>query len=306
VPYFEEGIREDVIREWRKEGLPAGKYPDDIFLQDNFLEIQLEINPLPDFDRWPSSADQLGMLRERFNSNDPSRFPGNWREIIKKTADEDTVVFLRVHRGFFQSMGIHKWDRFSDVMFMILEDPQFVHAWMSIHGEFLAEFFDRVLQQINIDAAVFSEAIGGNEGPLISPEMYEEFALEHYKPLIGVLDSHGVKIRICRTYANSRILIPSLLNYGINCLWACETNTESMDYIALRNEFGEKLRLIGGIDLDALRLGRQAIAEEMHKIPVLLEGGGYIPLADGRIRKEISFDNYSYYRNLLEKIISES
>jgi uroporphyrinogen-III decarboxylase len=202
-------------------------------------------------------------------------------------------------------MGIYKWERFSDVMFMMLEDPEFVHAAMTIHGEFVADFFDKVLQEIKVDAAVFSEATGGNEGPLISPEMYEEFALQHYKPLLTVLDKHGVDIKICRTYANSRLLIPYLLKYGINCLWACETNIDSMNYTGLREEFGRDLRLIGGIDLDALRLDREAIELEIkRKVPSLLAEGGYIPLADGRIRKEILFENYSYYRNLLEKIIS--
>ena len=31
-----------------------------------------------------------------------------------------------------------------DVMFMILEDPEFVHAAMHIHGEFAANFFDKI------------------------------------------------------------------------------------------------------------------------------------------------------------------
>ncbi len=307
VPYFEEGIREDVIAEWRKQGLPPDRYPSDMFLQDNFLEIQLDINPLPDFDVWPTSVNQLNLLRDRLNPDDPDRFPSDWQDVIKRTDDENCVVFLRVHRGFFQSMGIYKWERFSDVMFMMLEDPEFVHAAMGIHSKFVAAFFDSVLRQVNVDAVVFSEAIGGNEGPLISPDMYEEFALEHYKPLLGVLDNHGVEIKICRTYANSRILIPSLLKFGINGLWACETNIESMDYVSLRNEFGKDLRLIGGIDLDALRSGREAIEKEiLNKVPPLLEEGGYIPLADGRIRKEISFGNYSYYRSMLEKLISGS
>jgi hypothetical protein len=285
APYFEEGVREDVIEEWRKQGLPSDKNPTDLFRQDNYLEIQLILDPLPDFDEWPTSD--------------------NWQEIIDITRQEDTVIFLRVHRGFFLSMGIYKWERFSDVMFMMLEDPEFVHAAMTIHGEFVADFFDKVLQEIKVDAAVFSEATGGNEGPLISPEMYEEFALQHYKPLLTVLDKHGVDIKICRTYANSRLLIPYLLKYGINCLWACETNIDSMNYTGLREEFGRDLRLIGGIDLDALRLDREAIELEIkRKVPSLLAEGGYIPLADGRIRKEILFENYSYYRNLLEKIIS--
>lgn len=307
LPYFEEGIREEVVEEWHKQGMPLGQSPDTLFPKDEFLEIQLDINPLPDFDEWPSGMEQLDLLRERFNPDDPQRFPHDWQSIVERTRDEDTVVFLRVHRGLFQSMGIYKWDRFSDVMFMFLEDPEFVHAAMNIHGEFVAALFDKVLQEIKVDAAVFAEATGGNEGPLISPEMYEEFALEHYKPLLNVLDKHGVDIKICRTYANSRILIPSLLKYGIKCLWACETNIDVMNYTDLRKEFGRELRLIGGIDLDALRRGREAVSREIKtNVPPLIDDGGYIPLADGRIRKEIPFQNYLYYRTLLEQILSGS
>ncbi len=36
-----------------------------------------------------------------------------------------------------------------------------------------------------------------------------------------------------------------------------------MDYRDLRREFGVDLRLIGGIDLDALHRGRNAIREEL-------------------------------------------
>lgn len=305
APYFEEGIREDVVEEWHKQGLSPEQNLSELFPNDKFLEIQLNIDPLPDFNKWPSSIHQLDLLREGFNPYDSARMPDDWQDIVEKTHDQDTVVFLRVHRGFFQSMGVYKWDRFSDVMFMILEDPEFVHAVMNIHGEFVANFFEKILKEINVDAAIFSEAIGGNEGPLISPDMYEEFALEHYKPLLKVLHKYGVDIKICRTYANSRILIPSLLKYGINCLWACETNIESMDYIDLRREFGHDLRLIGGIDLDALRLGKETISREIERIvPMLLAEGGYVPMTDGRVRKEILFENYLYYRSILEKMIS--
>ena len=64
-----------------------------------------------------------------------------------------------------------------------------------------------------------------------------------------------------------------------------------MDYRELRREFGHELRLIGGIDLDALRKGKEAIQLEVkEKVPQLIADGGYIPLADGRIREDISRD----------------
>ena len=39
------------------------------------------------------------------------------------------------------------------------------------------------------------------------------------------------------------------------------------------------------------------------KVPPLLEDGGYIPLADGRVREDVPFENYVCYRQLLERLI---
>ena len=58
-----------------------------------------------------------------------------------------------------------------------------------------------------------------------------------------------------------------------------------------------------GIDLDALRRDREAIRREVEeKVPPLVADGGYVPLADGRIRADVPFDNYAYYRQLLQKV----
>jgi hypothetical protein len=77
-----------------------------------------------------------------------------------------------------------------------------------------------------------------------------------------------------------------------------------MDYRELRREFGRDLRLIGGIDLDILRQGQDAIRREVEeKVPALLSGGGYIPMLDGRVRADVPFQNYCHYKRLLEKTI---
>jgi hypothetical protein len=135
--------------------------------------------------------------------------------------------------------------------------------------------------------------------------MYEEFVLRSYNPILDIINKHGIDTIILRAYANIRILIPHILNNGFNCLWACETNSIAMDYRDLRTEFGRDLRLIGGIDLDALRYDKETIRQEIEeKVPPLIVSGGYVPIADGRIRKDIPFENYIYYRRLLEQIIS--
>jgi len=104
------------------------------------------------------------------------------------------------------------------------------------------------------------------------------------------------------TYANAHCLLPDVLDAGFNCLWAMETETRAMDYRALRREFGKELRLIGGIDLDSLLAGEAAIEPEMKdKLPELLAEGGFIPLADGRVRATVTWQAYAYYRRSLER-----
>jgi uroporphyrinogen decarboxylase len=175
---------------------------------------------------------------------------------------------------------------------------------LTIQGEFSARLTERVLQDVQIDAAVFSEPIGGNHGPLISPQMYQEFMHPSFEPVLDVLRKFGVENIIYRTYANTRILIPGIMDLGFNCLWAVERNNQEMDYIELRREFGPRLRLIGGIDRDVLRHDKGGIRRELEeKVPPLLAEGGYIPLADGRIREDVPFENYLFYRRLLEQVV---
>jgi hypothetical protein len=98
-------------------------------------------------------------------------------------------------------------------------------------------------------------------------------------------------------------LIPALLEAGINCLWAVEVFGGAMDYRELRREFGRDLRLIGGVDLDVLRQDQSAIRREVEeKVPPLLAQGGYAPLADGRVRADVPWGNYCYYRELLQSL----
>jgi uroporphyrinogen decarboxylase len=76
-----------------------------------------------------------------------------------------------------------------------------------------------------------------------------------------------------------------------------------MDYRDLRREFGRDLRLIGGIDLDTLRRDKEAVRREVEeKVPPLVADGGYVPLADGRVRADVPYENYVYYRELLQKV----
>ena len=303
VPYFEEGIRKDVTKAWQKQGLRRGTDLARMFPSDYRERISPDLQPRPDFAAWPTTLKDLPEFQKRLNADDKKRLPSKWSRLVKAWNSRDHVLMLYVHGGFFKTMGVRGWNRFSEVMTLLMERPDFVRETMQIQGLFSAKLAERILQEVDIDAVVFAEPIGGNDRPLISPGMYENFVLTSYEPLFDVLSRYNVETVIFQTYANARILIPSILRWGFNCLWACEVNTEAMDYRDLRREFGRDLRLIGGIDLDALRRGKTTIQREIEeKVPPLVADGGYVPLADGRVRADVPFENYVYYRQLLQKI----
>jgi hypothetical protein len=300
IPYFEEGIRSETLETWRKEGLPEDYDPQDQYLSDGREEIKLDVDPHPGFDVWSSSVNDLDHLVEHLDPMDDSRLPENWDPA--RLRDHEEVLMVRVHEGIFLSMGVGDAVTFTRLMYQLVDKPDFVREYMRIQGEFAAALAERVFREVEFDAMVFSEPIGDNNGALISPRMYEDYVLRSYEPLLDLARRYDVKTIICRTYANMKVLIPSLLKWGIDCLWACEVEQSVMNYPALRREFGRELKLIGGIDLDALRLGKEAIRRAMHEIAPLVADGGYIPLADGRVRPDVPYENYMYYRELLREI----
>ena len=303
VPYFEEGIRREVLMEWRKQGLPKDADIAQMFSSDHREVIEVDLEPHPKFKKWPTSRSDLKELFRRLLPYGRDRLPRGWAKKVRKWKKRDYPLMLRIHRGFFLSMGVYDWRRFSELMDLLIDDPEFVREAMAIQGQFAAGLAERVLKDVAVDAVLFSEPIGGNYGPLISPQTYEDTVLSSYEPVLDVLQKHKVETIVLVTYANARALIPSMLKWGFNCLWACEVNIEAMDYRNLRREFGRDLRLIGGIDLDALRRDKEAIRREVEeKVPPLVADGGYVPLADGRVRSDVPYENYVYYRTLLQKI----
>ena len=303
VPYFEEGIRDDVLRVWRHQGLKRKSEFEVLFRHDRREEIHPDLEPLPRLKQWPSSCEDLDRMRRRLNPEDLRRLPRTWPSRAPDMIRREHAVMLHVHRGLFLSMGVEGWGRFTEVIELLVRNPLLVHDSLMIQGEFAAHLADRVLRDVRVDAALFSSQIA--EGHLsISPKMYREIVLPSYDPLLSVLKRHGVEVIVFVSWANPRILIPAILDRGFNCLWAYEAESKAMDYQDLRREFGRDLRLIGGIDLDALRQGKEAIRREVEeKVPPLLAEGGYIPMLDGRVRVDIPFDNYVFYKRLLENMI---
>ena len=141
VPYFHEGMQKEVIAEWRKQGLPSKTDVYEMFSFDYREEIEPDLEPHLWFRKRPGSRDELDRLKRALNPNEHGRLPRRWNHLVSKWRNRDYVLMLRVHHGFFLSMGVDGWKRFKEVIYLTMKDPDFVRETMRIQGEF-ADFHD--------------------------------------------------------------------------------------------------------------------------------------------------------------------
>ncbi len=235
------------------------------------------------------------------------RFPGDWNETIRRLENRDHVVCIWASRGFFQALGVGDWPTFEKALIGTVREPAAIRDRMEHYGEFCSCMLERTMQDVDPEFIYLSEPISNNDGPLISPDMFEEFMVPVYERIVATARGLGCENILLSTYGNTRLLFPMLIEAGISMLWISEAaEVPELDYCRIRREFGPGLGLIGGIPLSILRSGSpdgiRTTLEEM--VPPLLQSGRYVPLAGGRVREEIPWSAYGCYREVLAELIS--
>jgi hypothetical protein len=303
-PLLDEGVREEVLEGWQKQGMPAGRTHLEIF------GLTPHENVGPDVRFSSRYAGRVLTLRPReyrhaFRVSD-DRFPEDWIPTVRRLYHREHIVCVWASRGFFQALGVGDWPTFRQALLEVARHPVRVRNRMEIYSEFCARMLEKTLLDVDPDFLYLSEPISDNQGPLISPDMFEEFMIPVYREIIGVARAHGIEHFLVNTYGNTAKLLPAMIRAGVNILWVSEAaETPDMDYRALRRRHGPGLGLIGGIPLSLLRPdSEQGMSDRLREIVVpLLESGRYIPLAGGRVREEVSWPVYKRYRRTLADII---
>ena len=77
-----------------------------------------------------------------------------------------------------------------------------------------------------------------------------------------------------------------------------------MDPVKLREQYGKRFYIKGGIDKFALRAGKEAIRAELeYKLHSPLRGGGTIFALDHRIPNGVHIEDYRYYVSLAREML---
>jgi uroporphyrinogen decarboxylase len=241
-------------------------------------------------------------IKKRYRPHDVVRYPKNWgNELFSNLKNTDAILAVTIPGFFGQPRSFLGLERLLKFMYI---EKDFVHKILDFWEDFVIETLSEPLRFIKFDYAYIWEDMCYINGPLISPKLFEEYILPHYKKTIHFLREHGVEIIMVDSDGDCRKLIPLMIEGGVNCLTPLEI-TSFMDPVKIREEFGRKLSIIGGIDKRALIKGGASIDKEVKKrVLPLVEEGGFIASVDHKVPYDVSFSNYLHYLNVLKKALA--
>ncbi len=304
-PFFDLDPDEETVERWRREGLPPGKSVAEYFNLEAHYSVGLTIRSYPFFQKAPDLLNDPSSFNRRYDPDEPSRYAKDFVERSRRLAQEGRVIYVDASGGgLLQMLGVGDWDSLVAALLALIERPKMVEDLVERTTDFYCICLERVLSQVPVDYAALYEPIASNSGPVISPAMFERFAMPGYKKVLNLLEKFDVPLRIfCTTGGDLTSFLPPLIEAGINGLWISNIQSAGMGYAALRRTFGPDLALIGGVDTTALTRDEAALRRAVEEtVSPLLESGRYLPCLDDRPRSNIPLARYRLFRRLLEDI----
>ncbi|MBE6609876.1 MAG: hypothetical protein E7634_04340 [Ruminococcaceae bacterium] len=178
------------------------------------------------------------------------------------------------------------------------DEPEMIEDMLNTMADTAVKIIERVCKIVPIDNLTIHEDLAGKSGPLIGPNQVREFLVPYYKKVWDAAQSFGAKLFSQDSDGNIEPVIEAFMEGGVNCFYPFEP-AAGMDAVKMREKYGKKFYIKGGIDKFALREGKEAIERELeYKLNSNLRGGGTIFALDHRIPNGVTIENYRYYVNL--------
>jgi len=189
-------------------------------------------------------------------------------------------------------------------LFAFYDRPELIHDINTYILEIYLDKLSKVMDIIPADVLYIMEDLSGKNGPMLSPELFDEFVGSYYKKLIPVLKSMGVRHVFVDTDGDFKKLIPNFIEAGVDGFLPMDVNA-GMDIVEVRKEF-PNLKFIGGFNKLCIAEGKEAIDREFERILPVIRQGGYIPGCDHQVAPSTSLENYRYYISKLKEAMSHA
>lgn len=262
------------------------------------------LSSMPQFVSFPvqNESDFDVLCRERLGLQREERFGSEWRARVAQADASNKPRICSGGRwgGFFgplrNFMGVE------NLSMAFYDAPRLVERMMAQRADIIIAITEIVLQHTPLEGFVLWEDMAYNHGSLVDPRLFRRFALPHYRRVCDWLRSHGVEHIWLDSDGDIHELIPIWLEAGIHALYPFEVQS-GMDVVAMRQEYGRDLVMLGGVDKRAVATGGEAMRAEVDRVAPVVADGGFFPELDHAAPPDISWPNMvAYYEYLSHRL----
>jgi uroporphyrinogen decarboxylase len=162
-------------------------------------------------------------------------------------------------------------------------EPEFVMHFLERRSEVfltdLAKYLAAVGQYIHV--INFFDDLGGQNGMLISPQMYRKMIKPFHAKFFGYVKKHYPHVKVFLHSCGAIYdVIPDLIEIGVDILNPVQITAAGMDPVRLKKEFGNKIIFWGG-GVDTQTTLNRGTPEDVRKqvndmLDIFSPGGGYV------------------------------
>jgi len=267
-----DGVRENIWG-WRQKTVPTATGP-----EEQFVEFALAT---------ATTTEEL--LRHPWPSPDWFDFS----EIAARLEPWRDFAVMASGPSVFQHPTFLR--RSDNLLMDMAAEPDMAHFLMDRFTDYYLAYFDRMLTAANgrIDILRTADDMGMQHSLFISPEMFRTFVKPRVKKLVDLAHSHHVKFMFHSCGAIIP-LIDDLIEIGVDILDPLQAAAAGMDPKVLKEAYGSRLCLHGGICTQFL-LPRgtpaEVRAEVRRRVEILGKGGGYILAPCHVVQTDVPTDN---------------
>lgn len=225
-------------------------------------------------------------------------------EYLKKIKEQDATrdIPLGLHCGSLYG-NVRNMMGVEELSYMAADDEDLYREIIDTNAELSYKVVKKVLEAgIDFDYAHYWEDICFKNGPLVRPEVFAEVVGPHYKKTTKLLNEHGIDIVSLDCDGWIDKLVPIWLENGVNTMFPIEVGTWNASIAPWREQYGKKLRGVGGMDKRVFAHDKAAVDAEIERLKPLVELGGYIPCPDHRIAPDAKFELVQYYCEQFRKV----
>ncbi len=196
----------------------------------------------------------------------------------------------------------HSWMVGTERLLMALaEDPEWCMDMFSHQLETHLALYDRVWDAgYRFDAVRWPDDMGYKGTQFFSLNMYRELLKPFHQRAIEWAHAKGVKAHL-HSCGDVNPFVEELIGIGLDALNPLEVKA-GMDPVRLKQQYGDKLVLHGGINAVLWDRPDEIRAEMEKTVPALKENGGYIFSSDHSVPSSVSLDDFRHIVELAKTL----